>query len=83
MFVFTHQCLVYVYIVCVSLCLHVYFGSSYPPEVFSIGLFGDVVFGVDVSLQGAKASPLRNVFFAEHACHLEIRSHTPLEYSIQ
>lgn len=48
-------------------------GLSYPPEVFPVGLFGDVVFGVDFSLQGAKASPLRDVFFAEHACHLEHR----------
>lgn len=43
----------------------------YPPEVFPVGLFGDVVFGVDFSLQGTEASPLRDVFFAEHACYLE------------
>lgn len=47
---------------------------SYPPEVFPVGLFGDVVFGVDFSLQGAKTCPLRDVFFTEHACHLEHRS---------
>lgn len=45
----------------------------YPPEVFPVGLLGDVVFGVEFSLQGAKASPLRDVFFAEHACHLQHR----------
>lgn len=44
---------------------------SYPPEVFPVGLFGDVVFGVDFSLQGPEASPLRDVFFAEHACYLQ------------
>ena len=44
---------------------------SYPPEVFPVGLFGHAVFGVDVSLQGSKTSPLRDVFFAEHACYLE------------
>lgn len=43
----------------------------YPPEVFPVGLFGDVVFGVDFSLQGSEASPLRDVFFAEHTCYLE------------
>lgn len=48
-----------------------FFCISYPPEVFPVGLFGDVVFGVDFSLQGPEASPLRDVFFAEHACYLE------------
>lgn len=48
---------------------------TYPPEVFPVGLLGDIVFGIDVSLKGAKASPLRNVFFAEDACNLEQKSY--------
>lgn len=48
---------------------------TYPPEVFPVGLFGDVVFGVDVTLQRSEPSPLRNVLFAEHACHLNTRQY--------
>lgn len=59
------------YVVCVCF--------PYPPEVFPVGLFGHVVFGVDVSLQGPEASPLRDVFFAEHACHLEHRANASLD----
>lgn len=59
--------------------MHVHVCFPYPPEVFPVGLFGDIVFGEDVSLQGTKASPLRNVFFAEYACHLEHRPNTPLD----
>lgn len=44
---------------------------SYPPEVFPVGLFWDIIFGVYFSLQGTKTSPLWDVFFAEHTCHLE------------
>ena len=51
---------------------------TYPPEVFSVGLFGDVVFGVYIPLQGAEASTLGNVLFAEHACHLEDRTNTSI-----
>lgn len=51
--------------------------SSYPPEVFPVGLLWDIVFGVDFSLQGPEASPLRDVFFAEHACYLEHRNISP------
>lgn len=43
---------------------------TYPPEVFPVGLFGDVVFVVNVTLQGPEASSLGNVLFAENACHL-------------
>ena len=50
----------------------------YPPEVFPVGLFWNVVFGVDDSLQRAKASPLGNVFFAEHAHYLEHITNTLL-----
>lgn len=50
--------------------------TPYPPEVFSVGLLGYVVFGVDVSLQWAEAGTLRNVLFAEHASHLENRPNT-------
>lgn len=62
--------------VCASmlyLCRYVqlYVCFSYPPEVFSVGLFWYVVFGVDVSLQRAEPSPLWDVLFAEHTCHLE------------
>ena len=65
---------VYKVYICVDKCLCL----SYPPEVFPVGLFGDIVFGVDFSLQGAKTSPLRNVFFAEHACYLEHRQNISL-----
>lgn len=44
---------------------------SYPPEVFPVGLFGNIIFGVYFSLQGTKTSPLWDVFFAEHTCHLK------------
>lgn len=55
---------------------------SHPPEVFPVGLFGNIVFGVDLSLQGAKASPLRDVFFAEHTRNLKDRSMTSLDFTI-
>lgn len=54
----------------------------HPPEVFPVGLFGNIVFGVDLSLQGAEASPLRDVFFAEHTCNLKDRSMTSLDFTI-
>lgn len=71
----------YICVYTVNLCryMHVYVCFSYPPEVFPVGLFGDIVFGVDDSLQGAKASPLRNIFFAEHARHLQHRPNTSLD----
>lgn len=75
---FSHSNVKQVYILVI--CIYVYFRVSYPPKVFSIGLPGYIVFGVDVSLQGAKASPLRNIFFAEHSRHLERREHLPLAY---
>lgn len=67
--------------VCVCIIAHlmdtcVWRVSPHPPEVFPVGLFGNVVFGIDLSLQGAEASPLRDVFFAEHARHLKDRSVT-------
>lgn len=51
----------------------------HPPEVFPVGLFGNIVFGVDLSLQGAKASPLRDVFLAEHSRNLKDRSMIKLD----
>lgn len=65
---------VHFFSVVASVCM--YTCCPHPPEVFPVGLFGDIVFGVDVSLQGAKAGPLRNVFFAEHARHLENKATT-------
>lgn len=55
-------------------------GFPYPPEVFPVGQLGYIVFGVDFSLQRAKTSPLWNVLFAEHTCHLENRTNKSLEF---
>lgn len=58
-------------------------GFPYPPEVFPVGQLGYIVFGVDFSLQRAETSPLWNVLFAEHTCHLENRPNKSLYVYVQ